>query len=177
VGEYVALAKAATAAIRAAAPGEPVMGPACSGVDMKFLEGCFQGGLLEDWCAVSVHPYRRSDPGTVAGDYTRLRELIAKYAPKGKTVPIVSGEWGYSTSWKGFDDAKQAEYLRKEFLTNMANGIPISIWYDWHDDGATPDDPEHRFGLVRFEYHAGKEPVYEGKPAYEAMKGVAAETK
>jgi len=175
VAEYVALAKEAASAIRHAAPGESLMGPACSGINLNFLEACFQGGLLEDWCAVSVHPYRQTDPGTVAGDYEKLRELIARYAPKGKPVPIVCSEWGYSTSWKGFDDAKQAAYLKKEFSTNIACGIPITIWYDWRDDGVTPDDPEHRFGMVRREYHAGKNPVYEAKAAYEAMKEVGEE--
>lgn len=175
VAEYIALAKAAAAAVRQAAPDEPLIGPATSGIDFSFIEACCQAGLLEDWAAVSVHPYRQSDPGTVVSDYQRLRALIAKYAPAGKTIPIISGEWGYSTSWSGFDDGKQAQYLTRELSANAASGIPISIWYDWHDDGENPGDPEHRFGIVRWQYHAGRNPVYDAKPAYEAMKAFAAQ--
>jgi len=171
--EYVALAKAATSAIHEAAPGEPLIGPACSGINLVFLAACFQGGLLKDWSAVSVHPYRQNDPGTVAADYARLRNLIKLYEPAGK--PIISSEWGYSTSWKGFDEGKQAKYLKTEFSTNIVSGIPLSIWYDWRDDGVTLDDPEHRFGLVRHDYHAGGSPVFDPKPAYDAMKEFAGE--
>jgi hypothetical protein len=56
--------------------------------------------------------------------------------------------------------------LARQFLTNAANGIPLSIWYDWRDDGVDPNDPEHHFGLVRNQYQAGRIPVYELKPAY-----------
>jgi len=174
VVEYIALAKATAAAVRQAAPGEPMIGPATSGIDFKFIEACCQAGLLEDWAAVSVHPYRQTDPRTAAVDYQRLRDLIARYAPQGKRVPIISGEWGYSTAWKNFDDDKQAEYLTKEFSTNISRGIPLSIWYDWRDDGDNSNDPEHRFGLVRREYHPGRNPVYDPKRAYQAMKSFAA---
>ena len=177
VDEYIALAKATAAVVHKASPGEPMIGPATSGIDFKFIEACCAAGLLDDWSAISVHSYRQSEPGTAGADYRRLRELIAQYAPEGKRVPIISGEWGYSTAWKGFDDTKQAQYLTEELSTNIANGIPLSIWYDWRDDGDNPNDPEHRFGLVRREYHAGREPVYDAKPAYEAMKAFAASLK
>jgi polysaccharide biosynthesis protein PslG len=53
---------------------------------------------------------------------------------------------------------------------NLANGVPISIWYDWHDDGTEPSEPEHHFGTVRFPYHADRQPVYDAKPAYLAVQ-------
>ena len=174
VAEYVALAAAADAAIHQAAPGEPIIGPGSSTIAFDFIEACCQAGLLGDWAAVSVHPYRQSDPATAADEFRRLRALIAKYAPSSKTVPIISSEWGYSTSWKGFDEGKQAAYLRREFQTNIASGIPLSIWYDWRDDGDSPADPEHRFGLVRRQYFPGRDPVYDAKPAFQAMKDFAA---
>ncbi len=173
VAEYIALAKATAAAMRQAAPGEALIGPATSGIDFDFIEACCQAGLLADWAAVSVHPYRQSDPGTVAVDYRRLRAMIAKYGPPGKIIPIISSEWGYSTAWKTLDEAKQAQYLTGEFSANLASGIPLSIWYDWRDDGDDPANAEHRFGLVRRPYHAGRDPVYEPKPAYAAMKALA----
>lgn len=156
--------------------GECFIGPATSTIDLAFLEGCFKAGLLEFWDAVSVHPYRQSAPETVEEELRSLRLLIRRYAPAGKTIPIVSGEWGYSTAWPNFakDEAaaeeKQAKYLARQFLTNMANDVALSIWYDWRDDGDNPKDPEHRFGLVRRKYHEGRDPVFDPKPAYTAMK-------
>jgi hypothetical protein len=41
----------------------------------------------------------------------------------------------------------------------LANGIPLSIWYDWRDDGTDPNEGEHHFGLVRHEYKAGSTPA------------------
>jgi hypothetical protein len=68
------------------------------------------------------------------------------------------------------DEGKQAALLAREFLTNLANGIPISIWYDWRDDGSDPNDPEDHFGLVRNSYQPGRDPVYEPKAAYRAAR-------
>ncbi len=104
-----------------------------------------------------------------------FRLLIHRYAPKDKVIPILSGEWGYSTAWKDFDEERQAKYLEREFLTNISNDILLSIWYDWHDDGDDPKEPEHHFGIVHREYHAGRETVYDPKPAYEAAKKLMSE--
>lgn len=168
--EYIALALATSKAIHKVAPKEAIIGPATSGVDFKFLEACFRAGLLQWWDAVSVHPYRQSGPETVEPDYARLRRLIAQYAPHGKTIPILSGEWGYSAAWNHFDPEEQGKMLPREWLINLANHIPLSIWYDWHDDGRDPKEPEHHFGTVTFEYHREESPVYSPKPAYLAAK-------
>jgi hypothetical protein len=175
VSQYIALASAADAAIHRAAPGEPIMGPATSTIAFDFIERCCQAGLLNDWAAVSVHPYRQTDPATVIEDYARLRDIIAKYAPPGRTIPIVCSEWGYSTAWKGIDETKQAAYLRGVFKVNIAAGIPLTIWYDWRDDGVNPADPECHFGLVHRQYFTGRNPVYDTKPAYAAARATTEE--
>ena len=170
---YAQLALEVGKGLRQAAPGEIYVGPAVSTMDFKFLEGCFQAGLLEYWDGVSVHPYRKTDPETVAADYATLRKLIARYAPRGRKVPIVSGEWGYSSSAKNLDHAWQGRMLARQFLFNLAESVPISIWYDWHDDGTSPKNWEHNLGTVFFPYHADRDPVYDPKPAYIAMKTLA----
>jgi hypothetical protein len=166
VDDYVKLALAVGKAIRAVAPKELYVGPATSTIDFAFLESCFRAGLLELWDAVSVHPYRQTEPESVEDEYRRLRLLIAKYAPKGKQIPILSGEWGYSAGWAGMDETKQGRMLARQWLLNLANDIPISIWYDWHDDGTDPKEPEHHFGTVRNAYRSGDKDVYEPKPTY-----------
>jgi hypothetical protein len=170
VDEYIALAKAVGQAIRQAAPGECFIGPATSTIDLPYLEACFKGGLLELWDAVSVHPYRQSDPETASEDYRKLRLLIEKYKPAGKTIPILAGEWGYSTAWSGFTAERQGKYLPRQWMTNLMNDVPLSIWYDWHDDGSDPRESEHNFGTVEWEYFAERNPVYTPKPSYKAAQ-------
>jgi hypothetical protein len=173
VNDYVALALTVGKAFRDAVPNEKLIGPATAGMDFEFLETCFKSGLLEYWSAVSVHPYRRNDPETAAEDYCRLRQMIEVYASdraKSRGVPIISSEWGYSAVWPGMSEAKQGELLARQFLTNVSNGIAVSIWYDWRDDGFDEDEAEHHFGTVSRTYYSGRAPVYEPKPAYRSAR-------
>jgi hypothetical protein len=168
--QYVALARAVGEALRKAAPQEMYCGPATSTIPLDYLEACFKAGLLDYWCAVTVHPYRQSPPETAEADYRRLRGLIDKYAPKGKRIPIISGEWGYSAAWRNYDEDRQGKYLPRQWLINLANDVPLSIWYDWHDDGKDPKEPEHHFGTVANELFRDRDPPYDPKPAYRAAK-------
>lgn len=164
---YVALVSETAEAIRAAAPGETIIGPASSGVDLAFLEACFNLGLLRHLDAVTVHPYRHHEPESVVVDYRRLRSLIARYAPAGREIPVLCGEWGYSAAWDGFDERRQALMLTRLFLTNAAARIPLTIWYDWRNDGVLPSESEHNFGLIT---HSGAP-----KPAWQAAAAMARE--
>ena len=180
VDDYVALALAVGRAFRESVPNEKLIGPATSGIDFSFLEACFKAGLLDYWSAVSVHPYRRSDPETAASDYCRLRKMIKTYAAVGtqissdvalkRDLPIIASEWGYSSVWSGMDDEKQGQLLARSWLTNAANDVSVSIWYDWHDDGPDAKEPEHHFGTVYNPYYADRESVFDPKPAYLAVK-------
>jgi glycosyltransferase involved in cell wall biosynthesis len=163
---YVALMRKAGAAIRQSFPAEILVGPASSYVDLPFIEACLRGGMLEFWNGVSVHPYRQTAPEAAARDFARLRDLLSRYGAPGERVPVICSEWGYSTAWKGYDDQKQADFLRRMFHFNRAEGIPLTIWYDWRDDGDDPANPEDRFGLVR----RGPGGLFEPKPAYFAAR-------
>ena len=162
VDEYIALALETGKAIRQAAPDEYYIGAGVSGMDFHFLERCFQSGLLEFWDAVSFHPYRNTAPETAAADFQRVRELLARYSPKGKTTPILSSEWGYSELYPTLNLEKQSKYIVREFLSNAVNGLPVSIWYDWRDDGIDPKEPEHHFGTVFNDFKP--------KPTYKALQ-------
>ena len=162
VEDYMKWCQAVVPAIRENDPDACIIAPATSSFDIPFMESCFKRGLLNLVDGISVHPYRNPTlgPETTAGEYTILSTLIEQYKPASKEIPIISGEWGYSTSY--LSDALQGKYLARQWLHNMAQGIPISIWYDWHDDGQDPDNAEHNFGTVEWDYQP--------KPAFLAMK-------
>jgi hypothetical protein len=174
VSDYVTLATETSKAIHEAAPAEQIIGPAVWGMDFDFLEQCFRSGLLNYWSAVSVHPYRKTDPETAVADYARLRTLIDKYAPALRRIPIISSEWGYSSASLNASfrsgEAKQAELLARQLLINQSQGIALSIWYDWQDDGRNPGEIEHHFGTVLPTYYGNREAVYDPKSAYRAAQ-------
>lgn len=163
VQKYIALAKATVKAVKAADPQAVVIAPASSEFPWGFLEEMFKAGLIEDLDAISVHPYRGRAPETVAADYAKLRRMIDRYASPGKRgVPIISGEWGYATHTKGVSLETQAAYIVRQQLVNLMLGVPISIWYDWKNDGPDQAYNEHNFGTVTQDLKP--------KPAYIAIK-------
>ncbi|MEN6520147.1 MAG: cellulase family glycosylhydrolase [Armatimonadota bacterium] len=157
---YTELAKAAYKTIKTADPHATVAGPAMSRIDFSFIEECFAYGLLDSVDVVSMHPYRQAAPETVIPEYKRLEDLIKRYAPKGKEVPIISSEWGYNTLDK--TEAEQAQFAVRMFLVNMMSDAKLSIWYDWKDDGRDLANREHHFGTVYNDLGP--------KPAYNAVK-------
>lgn len=151
VDDYCKLVELTAPLITKADTSGLVVAGATSGIPFTWLEDCFKKGLLNWIDVLSVHPYRPQRPETVIKDYARLRGLIKRYAPKSKNIPIISGEWGYSNiNWDKarLSDEKQAQYLAREFLINLYQKIPVSIWYDWKNDGANPNEREHNFGTV-----------------------------
>ncbi|MBN2506635.1 MAG: cellulase family glycosylhydrolase [Verrucomicrobia bacterium] len=171
VGHYVALARATCRAVRAADPEALVLAPASSEFPWPFLEALLKSDVPASLDAISVHPYRgyHRGPETAGGDYRRLRGLIEQHAPPDRwNLPIVSGEWGYATHARGgVSPDVQAAFLARQQLANLYHGVPLSIWYDWKNDGLDPHEREHNFGTVT----ASLEP----KPAYRAAQVLARE--
>jgi polysaccharide biosynthesis protein PslG len=168
VENYCKLVEEVAPLVRQADPSGAVLAPATSGIPFDWLESCFKKGLLGWIDVLSVHPYRSQSPETVVQDYARLRNLVGQYAAEGKQVPILSGEWGYSNvNWDStrLSDEQQGRYLVRMFLTNLHERVPLSIWYDWKNDGADPNEREHNFGTVGRDLRP--------KPAYVAAKTLA----
>jgi hypothetical protein len=166
VKQYTTLALATAKAVRIADPQATIFAPASAGFPWPFLESFLKSGALKFLDGVSVHPYRspQTPPETAASDYKKLRELIAANTPAARTnpIPVISGEWGYSTFIHGVDPETQAAFLARQQLANALDGVPISIWYDWKNDGNDPKENEHNFGTVRSDLTP--------KPAYTAIK-------
>lgn len=164
--DYVKLAKVVYPAVKKADPDAVLIAPALACWEFKYLEEAFKLGLLNHLDAVSVHPYGSAQPEDAYRYYETVRALIRMYGPKGRQIPVVSGEWGYS-SFKGFTVDQQGQYLAREFLVNLANRISVSIWYDWVDDGPDPNEKEHHFGTLYLDFSE--------KPAYKAMQTLTAQ--
>jgi hypothetical protein len=152
VDDYCKLVEACASRIRQADPSSQVVAGATSQIPLDWFEDCFKKGLLNWIDVLSVHPYRSQPPETVIQDYAKFRELIARYAPADKNIPVISGEWGYSNiNWDKtkLTEQQQADYLVRMFLINTYQNIPVSIWYDWKNDGTDPKEREHHFGTVK----------------------------
>ncbi|MCM3363555.1 cellulase family glycosylhydrolase [Niallia sp. MER TA 168] len=155
VEKYTQLVKMSAEIIKKNDKTGIVVAPALSGLDetsLLWLEEAFKKGLLKYIDAISVHPYRGTPPETVITDYDNLRKLIARYSKR--NINIISGEWGYSTApafyGKELSQLQQCQYLVRMFLINMYQNIPLSIWYDWKNDGENKDDGEQNFGIREF---------------------------
>ncbi len=152
VDKYMELVKDVVPAIRSIEPDAKIIAPANGDLEppFPFLEECFKRGLLNLVDGISVHPYRQKHPETVIEDYDKLRALIARYNPAKANIPIISSEWGYSSTDPGMDQEVQAKAITRMFLLNLSANIPISIWYDWRNDGPSATNRDHNWGLVGY---------------------------
>ena len=165
VNQYISMAKSACKAIKAAVPGSVIIAPGTSQVPLPFLEAFLASDISELIDGVSVHPYRdySKPPETAESDYNKVREMIDKHSfNKKEKIPIISSEWGYASATKGVSTETQAAYLVRMQLANLLYGIPISIWYDWKNDGNDPANFEHNCGTVTSDLKP--------KPAYIAAR-------
>jgi beta-xylosidase len=172
ITEYITLAIATCKAVKAIVPDAIIIGPATSQIPVPFIESFMASGVLQYLDAVSVHPYRSYDksPETAADEYRQLRELIGRYAPDGKkNMPVISSEWGYASAREGISTGKQAAFIVRMQLANLLNGVPVSIWYDWKNDGDSPTNFEHNCGTVTSDLKP--------KPAFSALRTMNNELK
>jgi hypothetical protein len=151
------LLRAAAEAIRRADPSAKVASGGVARIDLPFLEAVASGGALSGLNALAFHPYRRAAPETFAADLPSLREF--KTRALGAQAELWDTEWGYASydyfskniSGDGHSAAgrkRQAVLGIREALTLYALDLPLAVWYDLHDDGDDPKNPEHNYGLL-----------------------------
>lgn len=168
-GELLA---ATCTAIRAVSPNATIMGPALGAhgegdIDLAFLRGLFtNANPLPCLNAFTIHPYRSAVPETAPQDYATVAAALAPWQPQDKPpVPVAVDEWGYSIAktrseipesqrWRNFSGAEQAALMLRLYLTNLTNGIPLTVIYDWRDRGTDAYEWEDNFGVVDFKGQA-----------------------
>jgi hypothetical protein len=158
------------------AAGELFVGPTTAGMDWAYLNSSMAAGVLGAFGAVSVHPYRPDAPDTVLSDWVHLRDLITQYgsSDRERNMPMLSGEWGYTTAVppctysNRVDPTTQAAYLARMWLSNTMAGVPVSINYDWRDNGDNETVCESNFGSVHNVPTGDATQPFKPKPKYQA---------
>ncbi len=179
--DYAALVRAAVPAIRAVDPDATIavgalltlpLLTAIGGVAAdEFLQIMIDQGGLDDVDALTIHLYRSEPPETASEDIEAIRRLLDD---NGLSVPVWSGEWGYST----YDPAAaptginylpavtpegQASFVARMLLHNYSLGLERSVVFKDRDDVAPePGDIEHHFGLMNGDFTP--------KPAHRAVE-------
>ncbi|HET7539019.1 MAG TPA: hypothetical protein VFK05_04080 [Polyangiaceae bacterium] len=176
---YVALASAACREIRQTTPEATIIGPAAakpptlSRPSTPFLSAVLGSEVLSCLDGVSVHPYLHiPDLKYTTRNWDLLRRSIAQSSRSRRPPVPINSESGLTTGGgtllhRAPDEGAQASYVVRMMLLDFESGVPISIWYDWRDDGDDASEPENRFGLVRRDRSA--------KPAYLALKTLLSE--
>jgi polysaccharide biosynthesis protein PslG len=164
---YMGLLNTVVTTMRDPVKGDPnctIVGPATSWIHgdvwlNRFLTPCItygqthpgQKGLLDLVDAVSLHPYQTGKPENVVPEYANIRNKMQTYG--GKTVPIVSSEWGYSRAaspdgaYPAHSYQTQGDYAARMMLVNFSQGIPLSSWFRWNNAGSDPNGYEDMFGI------------------------------
>lgn len=153
-------------AIKRVSPRAKVMGPALGAYGDGFLRFDYLRGLFSQanplTCldGVTVHPYRSAVPEAAAADLARVASVMAPYQPQGKVVPVAIDEWGYSINvntfpvptqaWRDRSENEQAALMLRMYLTSLVANVPLTVIYDWRDNGTSPTDWEHHFGVKAY---------------------------
>lgn len=148
---YLRLANAACRAIRARSRAATVWAPGLASSDHRDPadRSAFLGRLVADplprcLSAISIHPYLFW--GSIDGAPAFWQRVRATVAVAGR--PVVSSESGISSYRGGVSPDMQASYLVRMRLYDHMAGVPVSVWYDWRNNGAAPADPEDNYGLL-----------------------------
>lgn len=153
---YAALAEHACKAIRKVDPDAVVMGPGSAHVPTGYPEKeawwrlAVSPGLADCLTAVSVHPYADGEPPPewMLTGWQRFGQFLKTQL--GTSVPTVSSEMGFSTYQRKrtVSERDQGAYIVRYYLINLLSKVPVTIYYDWRNDGTDPREKEHNFGMV-----------------------------
>ena len=157
-------------AVRDADPAATVIGRSHVGIPLPFLEAVCKSGLLARRLdAASVDPYRyfKQPPESAQDDYAKIVLSLSVMPVQKERCPLSAANGAMLDIDKGVSTDTQAAYLVRQQLINLLAGVPISIWYDWKNDGPDAAEREHNFGTVTLDLNP--------KPAYLAVQTLARE--
>jgi polysaccharide biosynthesis protein PslG len=180
---YVALAKAAYPAAKAADPGATVLAGALADAHVAFTRALYAAGIKGSFDAFSIHPYSgdRSPLEPLDGQdpsWTFIRGVPAVHQvmlDNSDDKPLWLTELGWNTSterdtqpWRnGVSEETQATYIEQAYqqMTQWSY-VPVGITYTLKDRSSDTSYYLDNFGLLRHDYSE--------KPAYAAYQRAAA---
>ncbi len=171
--DYVNLLRSASPAIKAAAPGLPVIGPAVADLNTSWLEDAFKLGALDYVDGIVLHPY--SYPAGAEALDTRIEQLdalVKKYnGGVSKPLWITEHGWPTGTDARAISESSQAANIAKSAVIVAMNDVERYYVYDFVDDGVDASETEENFGLL---HHPGSTlGAFTPKPSYAAYSTAA----
>ena len=142
--EYSNLVKATVRAMKQANPDCVIAAGSVSNLwseSYNWMSYCFalEDLLKVDWDIWSVHPYGLKGPEDYIDAYAHSRGLMVQ-ADNGPTDrPWINSERGFSIGegegWVDGEENLAYEYqawtLVRQYLIDLLEGMPITIWYEW----------------------------------------------
>jgi len=174
---YAAIVKSAYPAVKAVAPGLPVLAGATSFNDRAFIARLYELGLRGNHDGISIHPYSENrDPDLTRGPGMEkwtfrqgvawIRELMVANGDGAKGLWLTELGWSTCTANNGWcvPEAKQAEYVADSVrIAREWSYVKAMVVYNLRDKSSNPGSREGQFGLVRRDFTP--------KPAYAALAG------
>lgn len=166
-GVYTAMVKAAYPAVKAVAPGLPVLAGATAFADDVFLKGLYANGIRGFYDGISVHPYNEwrapgaaHDPAWYKYDFVLGLEAIRRaMTAAGDSSPVWVTEVGWTNCTVGASrwcvSAEQQAAYSAAVVSLTAERFPwvkALILYNLRDKGTDISYTEDNFGLVRRDY-------------------------
>lgn len=150
---YLAVLNASYPAIHAANPNAKVVGPTTAGTSLPWNQKLIDLGGLSELDTFSTNFYGYGN-GTLPEQTVLTTELptlvgMVDAADGDRNLPFWATENGCSTATAFCTETQQADYAIRAPLLAMAAGVDKYFWYDALDDGLSPDEREHNFGLFR----------------------------
>jgi len=183
VKDYLPLLKVAYPIVKNANPNITLISGGGSGAGGgpggAFIIPVLDAGGVDFQDGYSIHPYMA--PNTPDFGYAgtggpiaavniptvwpylkKISEDNPRSDKKELSVWVTEIGWNSTTN----SDIEQAAYLARTYLLSRRHYMsPGVFWYDFQNDGDTPDNIEHNFGLLRSDYSP--------KPSYQASAVVA----
>ncbi|MBM3476355.1 MAG: hypothetical protein FJX75_24040 [Armatimonadetes bacterium] len=177
---YAAYERAAYKGAKRGNPDCRLVGMNTAGVDLAFIEKCYDEGAADAFDVMNVHYYamtgdfEKQDP---EGMFAGLQALMARYGDAEKPI-LCSEGGGTSSGLPGTNEAMQAPNLVRIYVISIANNIDKLCWTFSHDPNPYGSDVVSMvpwMGLFRFDpdpTHVMPDLHGEPKPSYFAMRNM-----
>jgi hypothetical protein len=142
-----------------------VLNGACSNLDLNWFTDFIDRGGTQYTDALAFHPYvlRSSlDNGNYQTiDLPHLRDIGQR---TGKSWWFTEIGWSSASGGADFgsgvgSEQAQASYMVRQYVDSLdLSGLNVEhiFWYNFHDDGTDPSNPENNFGLIRNDWRTPK---------------------